>query len=54
MTSFAPTARSKQAECYATAPQGNVAQASHKYVTKLDLSSSNVTNMMKVRGGGRA
>jgi hypothetical protein len=23
-----------QAECFATAPQGNVTQASHKYVTK--------------------
>jgi len=23
-----------QAECYATAPQGNVTQTSHKYVTR--------------------
>jgi hypothetical protein len=39
-----PTSRSKQAECFAAAPQGNVTQASHKYVTKPDTPSSNVTN----------
>ena len=27
-----------------TAPQGNVTQISHKYVTKRDLSSPNATN----------
>jgi hypothetical protein len=33
-----------QAECYATVPQGNVTQTSHKYVTKQNPPSSNVTN----------
>jgi hypothetical protein len=31
------------AECFATAPQGNVAQASHKHVTEQHLSFPNVT-----------
>ncbi len=39
-----PSARSNQAECFAAAPQGNVTQASHKYVTKPDPPSSNATN----------
>ena len=29
----------KQAECFPTAPQGNVTQTSHKYVTKQNLPS---------------
>jgi hypothetical protein len=40
MTPLVPT----QAECFATAPQGNVTQASHKYVTKQNPLSPNVTN----------
>jgi hypothetical protein len=43
-----PTSRSTQAECYATAPQGNVMQASHKHVIEQNLSSSNVTNTLTV------
>ena len=31
------------AECFATASQGNVTQASHKHVTKQHLPSPNVT-----------
>jgi hypothetical protein len=38
--------RSNQAEGYATAPQGNVTEASHKYVTKQNLPSSNGTNTL--------
>jgi len=34
MTPSVSTARSYQAECCATAPQGNVTQTSHKYVTE--------------------
>ena len=44
MTPLVPTSRSNQAECFATAPQGNVAQASHKYVTKRNHSSPVATN----------
>jgi len=46
MTTFLPTSRSTQAECFATAPQGNVAQASHKHVTKQNLSSLNATRTL--------
>jgi methoxymalonate biosynthesis acyl carrier protein len=35
-----------QTESFATAPQGNVTQASHKYVTKQDYLSLNVTNTL--------
>ena len=35
-----------QVECFATAPQGNVTQASHKYVTKQNFPFSNVTNTL--------
>ncbi len=31
---------------HATAPQGNVTQASHKHVTKQNLPSSKVTNTL--------
>jgi hypothetical protein len=37
---------SYQAEGFATAPQGNVTQASHKYVTKQNLSSPNATRSL--------
>jgi hypothetical protein len=47
MTPLVPTSRSSQAECFATAPQGNVTQASHKYVTKPNLPSTNATNTFK-------
>jgi hypothetical protein len=33
----------KQAEAFPTAPQGNVTQTSHKYVTKQNVSCINVT-----------
>jgi hypothetical protein len=36
-----------QAEGNATAPQGNVTQASHKYVTKQNLPFSNTTKSLK-------
>ncbi len=44
MTPLVSTARANQAEGIATAPQGNVTQASHKYVTKQTLPSFNETN----------
>jgi hypothetical protein len=44
MTPLVSISRSTQAECYATAPQGNVTQTSHKYVTKQNPSSPNATN----------
>jgi hypothetical protein len=44
MTPPVSTSRSTQAECFATAPQGNVTQAGHKYVTKQNHSSPNATN----------
>ena len=40
MTPLVPTSR------LATAPQGNVTQASHKYVTKQNDSSSEATNTL--------
>jgi hypothetical protein len=40
------TSRSHQAECFATAPQGNVTQASHKYATKQDPPFANATNTL--------
>jgi hypothetical protein len=43
MTLLVPTPGS-QAERFAAAPQGNVTQTSHKYVTKPDPFSSNATN----------
>jgi hypothetical protein len=36
-----------QAERFATAPQGNVTQTSHKYVTKQNPPSPNATNTPK-------
>jgi hypothetical protein len=33
-------------KCFATAPQGNVTQASHKYVTKPRPPSPNATNTL--------
>jgi alkanesulfonate monooxygenase SsuD/methylene tetrahydromethanopterin reductase-like flavin-dependent oxidoreductase (luciferase family) len=41
------TSRSHQAECYATAPQGNVTQTSHKHVTKQNQPSPNATNTLE-------
>jgi hypothetical protein len=35
-----------QADWFATAPQGNVTQTSHKYVTKQDFPSLNATNTL--------
>jgi hypothetical protein len=46
MTPLVSTSRSTQAEGYATAPQGNVTQASHKYVTKQNYPSPNATNTL--------
>jgi hypothetical protein len=46
MTPLVYTSRSIQAVCSPTAPQGNVTQASHKYVTKQNLSSPNVTRSL--------
>jgi hypothetical protein len=46
MTPLVSTSRSTQAEGYATAPQGNVTQASHKYVTKQNHPSPNATNTL--------
>jgi len=43
MTPLVPTSRSNQAPVSPTAPQGNVTQASHKHVTKQNLSSPNAT-----------
>jgi hypothetical protein len=40
------TSRSHQAECFAAAPQGNVTQASHKYVTKQNFPSAYATNTL--------
>jgi hypothetical protein len=36
-----------QAECFPTAPQGNVTQPSHKHVTKQIPLSPNATNTFK-------
>ncbi len=44
MTPLVSTPRSNQAEGFATAPQGNVTQASHKYVTRQNFPSFNGTN----------
>jgi hypothetical protein len=46
MTPLVPTSRSTQAEGFATAPQGNVTQTSHKHVTKQNHPSSNATNTL--------
>jgi hypothetical protein len=47
MTPFVSTSRSKQAEGFAIAPQRNVTQAGHKYVTKQNPPSRNATNTVK-------
>jgi hypothetical protein len=41
-----PISRSTQAEGNASAPQGNVTHASHKYVTKQNHQSLNATNTL--------
>jgi len=46
MTRLVPTSRSTRAEGFATAPQGNVTQASHKYVTKQNNPSPNATKTL--------
>jgi hypothetical protein len=46
MTPLVSTTRSCQSERFATAPQGNVTQASHKYVTKQNLPSPNETKSL--------
>jgi hypothetical protein len=46
MTPLTSSSGSKQAEGFATAPQGNVTQASHKYVTRPNLSSPNATRTL--------
>jgi hypothetical protein len=43
-----------QAAGFATAPQGNVTQISHKYVTKQDLPSPNVTNTLNSGEAGQS
>jgi hypothetical protein len=45
---------STQAVRFSTAPQGNVMQTSHKYVTTQNRPSPNATNTMNSRGGGTA
>jgi hypothetical protein len=40
------TPLSTQVECYATAPQGNVTQTSHKHVTKQNHPSPNAANTL--------
>ncbi len=47
MTLFASAPRSNQPERLPTAPQGNVTQTSHKYVTQQNLSSPNATTRVK-------
>lgn len=47
MTPLVSTSRSNHAQYLATAPQGNVTQASHKYVTKQNLPVPNATNTSK-------
>jgi hypothetical protein len=46
MTPLVSTSRSNQVEGFATAPQRNVTQASHKYVTKQNLPCPNATNTL--------
>ena len=46
MTSLMPASGFKQAEGFATAPQGNVTQTGHKYVTKQNHPSCNATNTL--------
>jgi hypothetical protein len=46
MTPSVSTAWSHQAECFAAAPQGNVTQASHKYVTEQNHPSPNAANTL--------
>jgi hypothetical protein len=41
-----PPSRSTQAERFATAPQGNVTQPSHQYVTKQNHPSPNATKTL--------
>jgi hypothetical protein len=48
------TSRSERAEGFSTAPQGNVTQAGHKYVTEPNLFSADATNTFEFRGGGTA
>ncbi len=43
MTLLVSTSRPNRAAGFPTAPQGNVTQASHKYVTKQDRPSTDVT-----------
>jgi hypothetical protein len=53
MTPLVPTSHSAQAVRFPTAPQGNVTQASHEHVTKLDLHSSNVTKTFESGEAGQ-
>ena len=53
MTPSASTTGSSQPERFATAPQGNVTQASHKYVTKQNSPSPNATNTLKSGEAGQ-
>jgi len=46
---LAPT----QAEGFATAPQGNVTQASHKYVTKQNIPSPDATKTLNFGEAGQ-
>jgi hypothetical protein len=46
MTHLVSTSISTQAECNASAPQGNVTQTSHKYVTKQNHPLPNATNTL--------
>jgi hypothetical protein len=42
-----------QAERFAAAPQGNVTQTSHKYVTEPDPPSANATNTLNSGEAGQ-
>jgi hypothetical protein len=44
MTSLMSISSAPQADGFATAPQGNVMQASHKHVTRLNPPSPNATS----------
>ncbi len=46
MTPLVSTSRSNQVEVFATAPQGTLTQASHKYVTGQNFPSFNGTSTL--------
>jgi hypothetical protein len=54
MTLLVSTSRSTQVEGFATAPQGNVTQASHKYVTKQNHLFPNATKTLNSGEAGQS